>query len=177
MIIGDWCPSYLERLQHKYEKGKISEEKYNKTKEFIQRKIHNINQVHKNYEKMSIEDKKKYRKKIEDLKTEMSVYFLKMINGRINSFRLRSTLKNYDDINDIIQDAYITIITYINRYNDEMATSAFAYVTQLATNSILYSLNKIKENEEKYVSGLDFYENLNTIDNPHDLSNLTKGLE
>lgn len=26
MIIGDWCPSYLERLQHKYEKGKISEE-------------------------------------------------------------------------------------------------------------------------------------------------------
>ena len=83
-------------------------------------------------------------------------------------------MRNFDDINDIVQDAFITVMTYINRYNDEQATSAFAYVTQLATNSILFSLNEIKEREEKMVTGLDFFENLNTLDDPHSTDNLNK---
>jgi DNA-directed RNA polymerase specialized sigma24 family protein len=83
-------------------------------------------------------------------------------------------MRNYDDINDIVQDAFITVMTYINRYNDEQATSAFAYVTQLATNSILFSLNEIKEREEKMVTGLDFFENLNTLDDPHSTDGLNK---
>ena len=104
----------------------------------------------------------------------MCEYFLKIINGRINSFRLRTSMRNFDDINDIVQDAFITVMTYINRYNDEQATSAFAYVTQLATNSILFSLNEIKEREEKMDTGLDFFENLNTLDDPHSTDSLNK---
>ena len=109
----------------------------------------------------------------------MCEYFLKIINGRINSFRLRSSgsLKNHEDINDIVQDAFIAVMTYINRNNDERATSAFAYVTQLATNSILFSLNEIKEREQKMVTGLDFYDNLNTIDDPHSTNGLNKFVE
>jgi DNA-directed RNA polymerase specialized sigma24 family protein len=109
----------------------------------------------------------------------MCEYFLKIINGRINSFRLRSngSLKNHEDINDIVQDAFIAVMTYINRYNDELATSAFAYVTQLATNSILFSLNEIKEREQKMVTGLDFYDNLNTIDDPHSMDGINKFVE
>lgn len=123
---------------------------------------------------MSLEERRQYNINFNKLKNEMCEYFLKIINGRINSFRLRTSMRNYDDINDIVQDAFITVMTYINRYNDEQATSAFAYVTQLATNSILFSLNEIKEREEKMVTGLDFFENLNTLDDPHSTDGLNK---
>ena len=128
---------------------------------------------------MSFDEKRKFRLDLDKLKNEMCEYFLKIINGRINSFRLRSSgaLKNHEDINDIVQDAFIAVMTYINRYNDERATSAFAYVTQLATNSILFSLNEIKEREQKMVTGLDFYDNLNTIDDPHSMDGLNKFVE
>lgn len=123
---------------------------------------------------MSFEERRQYNINFTKLKNEMCEYFLKIINGRINSFRLRTSMRNFDDINDIVQDAFITVMTYINRYNDEQATSAFAYVTQLATNSILFSLNEIKEREEKMVTGLDFFENLNTLDDPHSTDSLNK---
>ncbi len=123
---------------------------------------------------MSFEERRQYNINFNKLKNEMCEYFLKIINGRINSFRLRTSMRNFDDINDIVQDAFITVMTYINRYNDEQATSAFAYVTQLATNSILFSLNEIKEREEKMVTGLDFFENLNTLDDPHSTDSLNK---
>lgn len=174
MISGDWCPSYLQRLENKFNKGKINQEKYDAAKQFILTKMANIQKLQENYDNMSIEDKKQYKCRFEQLKNEMCEYFLKIINGRVNSFRLRSSLRNYEDINDIIQDAFITVMTYINRYNDAQATSAFAYVTQLATNSILFSLNEIKEREEKMVTGLDFYDNLNTLDEKHGLEGLNK---
>lgn len=174
MISGDWCPSYLQRLENKFNKGKIAEDKYNAAKQFIINKIATIQKNQEQYEKMSLEERRQYNIKFNKLKNEMCEYFLKIINGRINSFRLRTSMRNYDDINDIVQDAFITVMTYINRYNDEQATSAFAYVTQLATNSILFSLNEIKEREEKMVTGLDFFENLNTLDDPHSTDGLNK---
>jgi len=177
MISGEWCPSYLQRLENKFTKGKISEDKYNAAREFIVNKIANIQLMQNSYEAMSLEEKRQYRITFEKLKNEMCEYFLKIINGRVNSFRLRTSLKNYEDVNDIIQDAFITVMTYINRYNDAQATSAFAYVTQLATNSILFSLNEIKEREDKMVSGLDFYENLNTLDDPMGSEGLNKFIE
>ena len=177
MISGEWCPSYLQRLENKFTKGKISEDKYNAAREFIVNKIANIQLMQNSYEAMSLEEKRQYRITFEKLKNEMCEYFLKIINGRVNSFRLRTSLKNYEDVNDIIQDAFITVMTYINRYNDAQDTSAFAYVTQLATNSILFSLNEIKEREDKMVSGLDFYENLNTLDDPMGSDGLNKFIE
>lgn len=177
MINGDWCPSYLQRLENKFVKGKISEEKYNAARLFITNKVANIQLMQNTYEAMSTEEKRQYRLNFDKLKNEMCEYFLKIINGRVNSFRLRTSLKNYEDVNDIIQDAFITVMTYINRYNDAQATSAFAYVTQLATNSILFSLNEIKEREEKMVSGLDFYENLNTVDDPFSSDGFNKFVE
>ena len=177
MINGDWCASYLQRLENKFTKGKITKDKYEAAKQFIVNKISSIQNIQAEYETMTPEQKREYRIKFDKLKNEMCEYFLKIINGRVNSFRLRTSMKNYEDVNDIIQDAFITVMTYINRYNDAQATSAFAYVTQLATNSILGSLNEIKEREEKMVTGLDFYENLNTLDDPHSTDGLNKFVE
>lgn len=157
----------------------MTEEKYNTAKKFILDKSKSINELQENFNNMSDVEKAQFRLKLDKLKNEMCDYFLKIINGRINSFRLRSSgaLKNHEDINDIIQDAFIAVMTYINRYNDKLATSAFAYVTQLATNSILFSLNEIKEREANMITGLDFYDNLNTLDDPHSLTGLNKFVE
>lgn len=157
----------------------MTEEKYNTAKKFILDKSKSINELQEKFNKMSDVEKTQFRMKLDKLKNEMCDYFLKIINGRINSFRLRSSgaLKNHEDINDIIQDAFIAVMTYINRYNDKLATSAFAYVTQLATNSILFSLNEIKEREANMITGLDFYDNLNTLDDPHSLTGLNKFVE
>ena len=93
MISGEWCPSYLQRLENKFTKGKISEDKYNAAREFIVNKIANIQLMQNSYEAMSLEEKRQYRITFEKLKNEMCEYFLKIINGRVNSFRLRTSLK------------------------------------------------------------------------------------
>ena len=51
MINGDWCPSYLQRLENKFNKGKISEDKYNAAKQFIINKIATIQKIQEQYEK------------------------------------------------------------------------------------------------------------------------------
>ena len=60
----------------------------------------------------------------------------------------------------------MTIFTYINRYDESRDTSAFAFVTQLAYNSIVASLRNINNTNNNMITGLDFFDNINTIDNP-----------
>lgn len=60
----------------------------------------------------------------------------------------------------------MTILTYINRYDESRDTSAFAFVTQLAYNSIVASLRNINNTNKTMITGLDFFDNINTIDNP-----------
>ncbi len=60
----------------------------------------------------------------------------------------------------------MTIFTYVNRYDETRNTSAFAFITQLAYNSIVASLNYINTKNEMFITGLDFFDNINTIDNP-----------
>ena len=59
----------------------------------------------------------------------------------------------------------MTLFMYINRYDETRNSSAFAFVTQLITNAINLYLNEMNEHNDKEISGLEFYENLNTIDN------------
>lgn len=60
----------------------------------------------------------------------------------------------------------MTIFSYINRYDESRNTSAFAFVTQLAYNSIVASLRDINTTNKTMITGLDFFDNINTIDNP-----------
>ena len=61
----------------------------------------------------------------------------------------------------------MTLFTYINRYDETRNSSAFAFVTQLITNALNLYLSEMNERNEKEIAGLDFYENLNTIDDPY----------
>ena len=175
---GDWCAAYLQRLSNKHSNQKVTDEKFKLGKEFIVNKVKTIEALQQRYAAFTPEERRKFDLEFEKIKNEMCEYFLLIINGRSNSFKLRTSLRNPEDLDDIIQDALICILNYINRYDESRGTSAFAFVTQLATNSIILSLNQIRENEKRMVSGLDYFDNINTIDDPTDgLSGISRFLE
>lgn len=165
MTTGEWCTSYASRLDNKFKSGKMDKDKYSLSRSFIVNKVKSIETLQKRYGQYSPERRRQFDRMFDKLKNELCDYFLKIINGRVNSFKLRSTT-SYEDISDIIQDAFLCVMRYINRYDPNRCTSAFAYVTELATNSIVLSLNQIKERSEKMITGLDYFDNINTIDTP-----------
>lgn len=164
---GEWCQPYLSKLEKKYNKGKCSQDEYNNKKTFILNKISKINELRENYySKWSPEERRAFNSKFEKVKKDLCEAFIKVIDGRIISFKLIAS-KSPDDIADIRQDALFSLFTYINRFDAERNTSAFAYVTQQITNAILLDLKDMKEHAEREIAGLDFYNNMNTIDDPH----------
>lgn len=160
---GKWCQPYLAKLENKHNNGKIDDEKYMQSLDFITRKRSQIDALHLKYKNFTDEERRHYNYEFDKLKAEICDAFMKVINGRIISFKL-ITSKAYEDIEDIRQECLMTLFTYINRYDEERNSSAFAFVTQLITNAILLYLNQLKERKDKEITGLDFYDNLNTID-------------
>lgn len=163
---GEWCDAYERKLENKNNKKSITEDKYEVSKEFIQRKREEIKALHERYNTMTPEERHKFNMEFEQVKKDICDAFIKVINGRIISFKLVQS-PAYEEIDDIRQEALMTLFTYINRYDETRNSSAFAFVTQLITNALNLYLSEMNERNEKEISGLDFYENLNTLDDPY----------
>lgn len=163
---GEWCDPYERKLENKKLKKTVTEDKYILAKSFIKRKREEIEELQHKYRNFSDEERRKFNTEFDALKTEICNAFLKVINGRIISFKLIQT-PAYEDVEDIRQECMMTLFMYINRYDETRNSSAFAFVTQLITNAINLYLNEMNEHKDKEISGLDFYENLNTIDDPY----------
>lgn len=163
---GEWCDPYERKLENKKLKKTITEDKYILAKSFIKRKREEIEELQQKYRNLSDEEQRKFNVEFDALKAEICDAFLKVINGRIISFKLIQT-PAYEDVEDIRQECMMTLFMYINRYDETRNSSAFAFVTQLITNAINLYLNEMNEHKDKEISGLDFYENLNTIDDPY----------
>lgn len=163
---GEWCDAYERKLENKKIKKSITEDRYIVSKEFIQRKREEIIALHERYNTMTPEERHKFNMEFEQVKKDICDAFIKVINGRIISFKLVQS-PAYEEIDDIRQEALMTLFTYINRYDENRNSSAFAFVTQLITNALNLYLSEMNERNEKEIAGLDFYENLNTIDDPY----------
>lgn len=163
---GEWCDPYERKLENKKLKKTVTEDKYILAKSFIKRKREEIEELQKKYRNLDDEERRKFNAEFDALKAEICDAFLKVINGRIISFKLIQT-PAYEDVEDIRQECMMTLFMYINRYDETRNSSAFAFVTQLITNAINLYLNEMNEHKDKEISGLDFYENLNTIDDPY----------
>lgn len=163
---GEWCDAYERKLENKYNKKSITEDKYKVSKDFIQRKREEIRTLHERYITMTPEERHEFNMEFEQVKKDICNAFIKVINGRIISFKLVQS-PAYEEIDDIRQEALMTLFTYINRYDETRNSSAFAFVTQLITNALNLYLSEMNERNEKEIAGLDFYENLNTIDDPY----------
>lgn len=177
---GSWCEAYLRKLEKKYTnscnvtdlesemkkspKKFITKEKYENSKKFILKKMDSINTLRtKYYNEFTQEERRKFDFEFEKVKADICEAFSKVIDGRVISFKLIAS-KDPDEINDIKQDALFSLFTYINRFDADQNTSAFAYVTSQISNAIKLSLNEAKKHAEREITGLDFYDNLNTID-------------
>lgn len=163
---GEWCDPYERKLENKKLKNTVTEDKYILAKSFIKRKREEIEELQQKYRNLGDEERRKFNAEFDALKAEICDAFLKVINGRIISFKLIQT-PAYEDVEDIRQECMMTLFMYINRYDETRNSSAFAFVTQLITNAINLYLNEMNEHKDKEISGLDFYENLNTIDDPY----------
>ena len=163
---GEWCDAYERKLENKNNKKSITEDKYEVSKDFIQRKREEIRALHERYNTMTPEERHKFNMEFEQVKKDICDAFIKVINGRIISFKLVQS-PAYEEIDDIRQEALMTLFTYINRYDETRNSSAFAFVTQLITNALNLYLSEMNERNEKEIAGLDLYENLNTIDDPY----------
>jgi hypothetical protein len=160
---GEWCDAYERKLERKNDKNNIEEDKYELSKSFIQRKREQIRELQERYKKFTPEERRKFNAEFEAVKKDICDAFIKVINGRIISFKLIQG-PAYEEIDDIRQEALMTLFTYINRYDEERNTSAFAFTTQLITNALNLYLGEMNKRNETEITGLDFYENLNTID-------------
>ena len=163
---GEWCDPYERKLENKKLKKTVTEDKYILAKSFIKRKREEIEELQHKYRNLGDEERRKFNAEFDALKAEICDAFLKVINGRIISFKLIQT-PAYEDVEDIRQECMMTLFMYINRYDETRNSSAFAFVTQLITNAINLYLNEMNKHKDKEISGLDFYENLNTIDDPY----------
>lgn len=157
---------YLKRMTKKYEKGKIKFENYKLVVDFVNQRTKDNEEKFKKYNNLTPIEQYKYREKLKNLRDDLWINFKKIADGRIASMGLHKTVKNPENIEDISTDAVLTVFKYINRYDSARSSSAFAYVTQEAYHSIVASLNAINLREKTYITGLDFFENINTIDNP-----------
>lgn len=165
---GEWCNAYERKLENKKLKQTIENDKYTLAKNFILRKKQEIADLHARYAAFTDEERRSFNYEFDKLKKDICDAFLKVINGRIISFKLIQT-PAYEEVDDIRQDCMMTLFMYINRYDESRNSSAFAFVTQLITNAINLYLNQMNERRDKEISGLDFYENLNTLDDPFNM--------
>lgn len=175
---GDWCAEYKKRLDNKKQNQKMNDSKYKLSVDFITNKVKKIEDLHKRYNAFSDTERLRFNAEFRKVKNELCDMIYKIAHGRVASFKLYATLKNPDDINDIVQDAMICVFKYINRYDSARGSSAFAFITQIITNSIILSLSNIRQREKTMIGGLDFFDNINTIDELSDgVSGISKFIE
>jgi hypothetical protein len=160
---GKWCDAYERKMDKKNANGNIKIDKYEISKSFIQRKKQQIAALHARYENFNDEERRAFNSEFEEVKKDICEAFLKVIDGRIISYKLVQT-PAYEEIDDIRQEALMSLFTYINRYDETRNTSAFAFVTELISNAMNGYLKKMNQRNAIQITGLDFYENLNTID-------------
>ncbi len=93
-----------------------------------------------------------------------------------NNYSTKGNFVGYTWREDMCSDAMMTCIKYLDNFNPEKSTNAFAYVTQICCNSfklyikkqhehskikdICYKLNDILKNEETYIQKSLDYEKL-----------------
>lgn len=173
----EWCANYIKKLNRQLELGKIDEEKHKLAISFINRKRETRDRLMKRYRTMSDSEKIQFEDNLTFVRDTLFKHFTKIINGRINSLRIRKTISDPSEVEDMVSNALIALFSYINRYDADRSTSAFAYVTQIAHNSVIQDLNSYNARKQKFVSGLDFFDNINTIDDYREGSNFDKWID
>ena len=74
---------------------------------------------------------RKYTPEFEKVSNELFCAIKRIVEGRVSCFSIP-----FEEKEDLIQECLLTVLTYINRYREDMESSAFAYITQLINNAV-----------------------------------------
>ena len=75
---------------------------------------------------------RKYTPEFEKLSNKLFCAIEKIVRGRVACFTIPQEEKE-----DLIQECLLAVLKYINRYREDIDSSAFAYITQIINNSIM----------------------------------------
>ena len=106
-----------------------------KKAEFVDYRKQLVASIKARMDAMDEEEKKKFLKEFERRETELINEFYAIIDGRMGSYKLRAT-KSKEDCEDCRQFAILSLLKYYNRYDHRKNTSAFCYITEVATQAI-----------------------------------------
>ena len=74
---------------------------------------------------------RKHTAEFEKVSRELFNAIYKIAKGRISCFKF-----NPDEKDDLLQEVMFAVAKYINRYREDIETSAFAYITCICSNAI-----------------------------------------
>ena len=75
---------------------------------------------------------RKYTPEFEKVSNKLFCAIKKIVEGRVACFNSIPI----EEKEDLIQECLLTVLKYINRYREDLNTSAFAYITELINNGI-----------------------------------------
>lgn len=153
---GNWIDRYLQRMHTKKNKKALSDLKFDNALSFAERKRKQVQETRENWNNLTHEERMVYNSEFAKVTEELTNNFIKIIDGRIQSYRLWQ----HEDVEDIKQEALLALYKYVNRFDYDSNTSAFAYVTQIINNAFNLYLQKYNDHADKEICGLTFYDNM-----------------
>lgn len=171
---GKWIPKWKSRVLTIFKNGNLKGgvEEFNKKMDFISRREAHINELRARFDAMTSDEQRQFIEDLDKVRENLCTMVMKMVKGRAVCFKYYNRSSNIEFKNDVLQNAFVEVLTRINRFDEEKNTSTFAYVTQIITNSIYHDLKMNKKDNDTLISGLDFFENLNTKDGFQDLDSM-----
>ena len=85
---------------------------------------------------------RKYTPEFEKVSNELFCAINKIVRGRVACFGIPQEEKE-----DLIQECLLTVLKYINRYREDLKTSAFAYITELINNAISLYMGQFTDSQ------------------------------
>jgi hypothetical protein len=89
------------------------------------------------------------------------VRHIKFQHGKLKTLNLKDI--DYEEKQDMMQNAVITIMQYLNRFDTDQNSSIFAFMTATANNSFKMTKNDIYDWNTRTRARLDYYDNLDGI--------------
>lgn len=160
---GTWVVPYMKKMRNKYKNGNCTLEELNDKEDFIKRfTIKNL-ALRRDYLYGSMLKRRKMKNEFFEARTKIMEPIYNITEGIIRKNKLYGTVE-YTKLYDIKLNAVLKTLNYLNRYDETKNSSALAYITQQSWNFVVYFLKQMNDHSKKYVSSLDFFDNINTID-------------
>lgn len=122
-------------LENPYDTGDWLEKnaKRSGNKEFCIKRRKHIDELQKKLSEMSDDERRKYIDNYNVFRERFFKDIEKIVEGRMASYK---SLWAREDFWDLKQSALIQCYQYMNRYDTDGKTSAFAYITQIISNAL-----------------------------------------